>query len=52
MINLIGNAFKYTKEGFIKISAEHAIIEDKDYVKISIKDSGIGIKKEDFKNMF
>ncbi|MBN2282076.1 MAG: PAS domain S-box protein [Candidatus Marinimicrobia bacterium] len=52
LINLIGNAVKFTQEGFIHISVtgQHNATENKlDYLKISVKDSGIGIS-EDFKN--
>lgn len=49
MVNLISNALKYTPEGGnIKISTSG----DYDEVKISIKDTGIGISKEDLSNIF
>ncbi|MEM9078412.1 MAG: ATP-binding protein [Bacteroidota bacterium] len=44
--NLIGNAFKYTKEGFVKIEALVHETKKGPYVKIKVMDSGIGIKKE------
>lgn len=42
LINIIGNAYKFTPEGFIKITA--TVDSDKGY--ITIEDSGIGIEKE------
>ncbi|MCK4952049.1 MAG: response regulator [Gammaproteobacteria bacterium] len=53
LINLVGNAIKFTNEGSIIICVE-AINEDKDNVKINIsaKDTGIGISKENQKNIF
>lgn len=47
--NLVDNSIKYNKEyGFVRISLN----ENKDFVKISIKDSGIGISKEDQNRIF
>lgn len=51
--NLIGNAYKFTTEGCIKIKA--LVIEDKDGIlttKISVSDTGIGIKKEKQASIF
>ncbi|CAD0003384.1 hybrid sensor histidine kinase/response regulator [Flavobacterium salmonis] len=48
--NIIGNAYKFTEEGFIKISAY--VAEGNDFFTITIEDSGIGIEKEDQKLVF
>lgn len=42
--NIIGNAYKFTEKGFIKIDA--AINYNGDFVIIKIEDSGIGIEKK------
>ena len=44
LTNLIGNAYKFTNEGFINISAE--LIHNKNTVLLSINDSGIGIEED------
>ncbi|WP_350293147.1 ATP-binding protein [uncultured Croceitalea sp.] len=49
MTNLIGNAFKFTKEGTIAIKAS---IREGNTICISITDTGIGIKKEKQKLIF
>lgn len=46
--NIIGNAVKFTEKGKISISVKK---EDK-MVKISIQDTGIGIKKENLEHIF
>jgi signal transduction histidine kinase len=48
MINLIGNAIKYTPKGDVKITAEAR--ESRIYIRIS--DSGIGISADEQKNLF
>lgn len=47
--NIIGNAYKFTDEGFIKISA---YTENEQNFIISIQDSGIGIEKGNQKLVF
>ena len=44
LTNLIGNAYKFTNEGFISISAE--LLNNKKTLLLSINDSGIGIEEE------
>jgi len=48
LYNLIGNALKFTENGFIKISAEAEV----DFVKISAIDTGIGIDKKNYEKIF
>lgn len=44
LINIIGNAYKFTPEGYIKINA--TLNHNKNKAFITIEDSGIGIEKE------
>ena len=46
--NILSNAIKYTKEGFIKIESK----KTKDYIFLNISDSGIGIEKKDLNKIF
>lgn len=50
LTNIIGNAYKFTEEGFIKISA-FADTEEPFFI-ITIEDSGIGIEKGNQKLVF
>jgi len=52
LLNILGNAVKYTKEGFISFSVNGEIIESTVHLTIEIADSGIGIKPEDLKKLF
>lgn len=53
IINLIDNAVKYTNKGKIKMSVNGSeISSSKINLTISIKDSGIGIRKDDLKKLF
>ncbi|MCG9792134.1 hybrid sensor histidine kinase/response regulator [Flavobacterium algicola] len=44
LINILGNAYKFTSEGYIGITA--TISPDKEWVMVAVSDSGIGIEKE------
>lgn len=48
--NLLNNAVKFTRQGFIEI--ETNIIKDKDIVLCKIKDSGVGISTEYMDHLF
>jgi CheY-like chemotaxis protein len=53
--NLLTNAVKYTKEGFVLFSISSSgrdVGEDQIELVISIQDSGIGIKKQDMEKLF
>ncbi|WP_236025420.1 hybrid sensor histidine kinase/response regulator [Flavobacterium geliluteum] len=48
--NIIGNAYKFTEEGFIKINAD--VVYGERFFEITIEDSGIGIEKANQKLVF
>jgi len=48
LVNLVGNALKFTEKGYIKIS----ICKKDKYIQVGVTDTGIGIKKEDQKFIF
>jgi len=50
LLNVISNAVKFTKSGTIEIKAK--IKENLNSIKVSIIDTGIGIKEEDLKKLF
>jgi len=52
-INLIGNAYKFTREGFIKIEATVEYSDqNKPFLKLLVADSGIGIPIEQQEHIF
>jgi len=54
LLNIIGNAFKFTpRGGSIIIDIENGKEEvEGNFIKISVKDTGIGIKEEDLSHVF
>ena len=53
MSNLISNALKFTKEGGVEVSVKEIWRQnDKITLRFSVKDTGIGISKEDQKKIF
>ncbi|SFV69781.1 Sensor histidine kinase/response regulator [hydrothermal vent metagenome] len=55
IINLIGNAIKFTDNGYIKLRAKAIAIKEhnsKVDLQIDIEDSGIGIKEDQIKKIF
>lgn len=49
--NLINNALRYTKEGYVKVSAKK-YDKDKNFVQITVEDTGCGIPKERLDELF
>ncbi|GLQ31841.1 ATP-binding protein [Litoribrevibacter albus] len=53
LINLVGNAIKFTESGFVKISVHHKMLSaDTTELTIDIVDTGIGISKQQLVKMF
>lgn len=53
IVNLLTNAVKYTKEGAVIVwFGWERIDEDQALLKISVQDTGIGIRKEDMNRLF
>lgn len=51
--NFLSNAVKYTKEGTITLSIGYeSLAENQIMLKISVKDTGIGIREEDLEKLF
>ena len=48
ILNLVSNAIKFTKEGYVEISLKK---RDGEF-EVAVKDTGIGIKEEDLKHIF
>lgn len=52
IINLMGNAVKFTREGRVKLCIQTENTERGVMLKVSVADTGIGIKEEDLKGLF
>jgi hypothetical protein len=52
LLNLLSNASKFTKEGKITFAVVRERREGKDWLKFSVKDSGIGMNEEQLSKLF
>jgi PAS domain S-box-containing protein len=53
LTNLLNNAIKYTAEGYVEFRVERFLGRDtEDSLVFSVRDTGIGIRKEDFPKLF
>ncbi len=50
--NLLENAFKFTKTGYIELGYNLIEIDNKKYLQIYIKDTGVGINESHHKSIF
>lgn len=52
LTNIITNAVKFTEKGFVFISVDCVRQDGENILKMSVEDSGIGIRKEDLNHLF
>jgi signal transduction histidine kinase/ActR/RegA family two-component response regulator len=52
LLNLLGNAVKFTKEGFVALEAAGERVGDQVHLRVLIRDSGIGIAREKQERIF
>ncbi len=52
LVNIVGNAVKFTHEGYIKISAKNLSKGDDSFIQVSIQDTGIGIPADRLNRLF
>jgi len=53
LLNLLSNAVKYTRKGHISLHIDGKSVESGKYeIRCRIQDTGIGIRKDDIKNLF
>ena len=52
LLNLLGNAIKFTEEGEVSLHIAEAHLRNKIYLRFSIRDTGVGISKNDIARLF
>jgi len=50
--NLLSNAFKYTEQGYVKLTVDHSVKEDDVMLRFIVEDTGQGMKPEDLEKLF
>jgi signal transduction histidine kinase len=52
-INLLSNALKFSRKGgIVELSSEYVRHDGKKFIQVTVKDNGLGIKKEDKPKLF
>lgn len=51
LINLLGNAVKYTKQGFVRLNVE-TVDGNPLHISFSVQDTGVGISNEELQHIF
>ena len=52
LLNLLGNAAKFTDHGRIELTIQQNVIDQQSYISFIVKDSGIGIPEEKLASIF
>lgn len=52
ILNLLSNAGKFTENGQITLSVERYEKEARDWISVSVRDTGVGISEENLNNLF
>ncbi len=52
VLNLLGNAFKFTDRGHVMVRVCHEAGDEQPFIRIEVADSGIGIPQEVQRNLF
>ncbi|MDR2632305.1 MAG: response regulator [Treponema sp.] len=50
--NIVNNAIKYTKEGYVHFKVQRTCQNDQDFIAFNVEDTGIGIKQENLSKLF
>jgi signal transduction histidine kinase/HPt (histidine-containing phosphotransfer) domain-containing protein/ActR/RegA family two-component response regulator len=52
IVNVVNNAIKYTRAGYVDLQVKRAAEAGVDYILFRVEDTGVGIKKENFPKLF
>ena len=52
LLNLVGNAVKFTTKGMVKVKVTHEALDGEDEITISVEDTGIGIPADRLGQVF
>lgn len=52
LLNLLSNACKFTDRGTISLEVERSIVAGRDWIQFQVRDTGIGISREQQENLF
>lgn len=52
LLNIVGNAIKFTKTGYIKVGIQAQFVDGQAILRIVVKDTGSGIEKQDLSKLF
>ncbi len=52
LLNLLSNAEKFTRDGMVELKIDRVHVENREHLEFCVRDTGVGIKENEFKNIF
>jgi len=52
LLNLLSNAIKFTQQGNVELAVQRSVLDQRDWITFTIKDTGIGMSEDQLEKVF